>query len=126
MTVTSAWKVAGLWGALILTLTSLPAASVPDVPPFPHLDKLVHGGLYGVLAILAARAMSASRPAMGSQGMSLLLTGIAVFGALDEWHQKFIPGRVPAWSDWSADVLGAMVGVTIFQLARARREISGP
>ncbi len=33
-----------------------------------------------------------------------------VYGALDEWHQSFVPGRDPALGDVVADGLGVLVG----------------
>lgn len=34
----------------------------------------------------------------------------ALYGAADEWHQSFVPGRVSSLGDWSADVLGVVLG----------------
>jgi VanZ family protein len=39
--------------------------------------------------------------------LAVLMT--AVYGALDEWHQSFVPGRFPERADFYADVLGAAV-----------------
>jgi VanZ family protein len=38
------------------------------------------------------------------------IVGVAVYGALDEWHQSFTPGREVSVYDWFADVLGAVLG----------------
>jgi len=35
---------------------------------------------------------------------------LALFGALDEWHQPYF-GRTAEWMDWIMDVLGAAVGL---------------
>lgn len=108
-----------LWAALILILTSLPASTVPETSPFPHFDKLVHGSLYAVLAVLAVRADGGR----SSSRVPAILLGVACFAAIDEWHQRFVPGRQPSWADWSADVLGATIGAILFQLLRTRQEI---
>ena len=39
-----------------------------------------------------------------------------VFAASDEWHQQFVPGRVPSLEDVLADGIGIMLGVA-FALA---------
>jgi VanZ family protein len=33
-----------------------------------------------------------------------------LYGASDEWHQSFVPGRYPAVSDWLADAAGIVIG----------------
>ncbi|MEX2043905.1 MAG: VanZ family protein, partial [Opitutus sp.] len=38
----------------------------------------------------------------------------AVFGATDEWHQSFVPGRTSEWADWIADALGAALAVMMY------------
>ena len=39
-----------------------------------------------------------------------------VFAASDEWHQHFVPGRVPSLEDVLADGIGIVLGVA-FALA---------
>jgi VanZ family protein len=39
--------------------------------------------------------------------------GIAAVGALDEWHQDFIPRRSMSFADWIADSSGALVGILL-------------
>jgi VanZ family protein len=42
----------------------------------------------------------------------MVLVG-ALYGATDEFHQAFVRGRTPDWADWSADVMGVLVGYTL-------------
>lgn len=97
------------WAAVILTLTSIPA---PDFAPvgafaFPGADKLVHAGMYGVLGALLARAAGGAAP---PRTLGRLLLGVLLFAVVDEWHQRFIPGRSADALDVVADVAGAAVG----------------
>ena len=105
------WLPPALWAALILVLTSMPAADAPG--GIPHLDKAVHFLLYGGQGWLVARALRTRRP------LSLLgaLIGVAAFGALDEWHQQFF-ARDPEMLDWMADTLGASVGIAVASRVR--------
>jgi VanZ family protein len=98
----------------MLTATSWPKPQVPEVR---FGDKLVHVALYGVLAWLVARARR-----MGGRPSRLLpvVVGVAAFGAVDEWHQQFIPGRSAGADDWAADAAGAALGVIAATL-HARR-----
>ena len=61
---------------------------------------------------LTARAWS-----NGSRVTAAALAGrssfISCFGALDEWHQQFIPQRSMDLLDWAADTAGATIGVLL-------------
>ena len=48
---------------------------------------------------------------------------ISCFGALDEWHQQFIPQRSMDLLDWTADTVGATVGV-LLAMANGRKRVS--
>jgi VanZ family protein len=108
------------WAALILVLTSLPGRALPTVP-IAHLDKVVHLSLYAVLAALAASAVPAGRRL---RALVVVLAAASAYGAFDEWHQQFVPGRSDDRYDWIADTVGAGVGVLFIAAARARREFT--
>jgi VanZ family protein len=82
------------------------------------VDKLVHVAMYAILGLLTARALEASSARTTLAAFAI----VTLFGAADEWHQQFVPGRSPAPVDWAADTVGAMAGAFAFQLARRRRE----
>jgi VanZ family protein len=108
-----------LWAALILVLTSIPNLDVGGAG-FPGADKLVHGTLYFVFAWLVARAVG-TRNGRAAQLVQTLVI-VALFGALDEIHQHWIPGRSADLLDWGADFLGALLGVVAARLSLFRRE----
>jgi VanZ family protein len=75
-----------------------------------YIDKIYHFGYYFGGAILLGSGLI--RPA-GKVRKPLLMTvvAIALVGAIDEFHQSFVPGRSgndPA--DWTADVSGGICG----------------
>ena len=76
-----------------------------------------HAVEFGVLALLLHRAIRPSN-ALGRRPLwaAVLLLTIA-YGATDEGHQSFVPGRVPSWGDLAYDSLGGLVGVTLADLA---------
>lgn len=82
--------------------------------PSPY-DKLVHAGVFAVMA-------AAIGYASGVRGLPMLLVawlgGVAV-GAMDEWHQMYLPGRSAGLDDLAADAAGAAVGALAL-LARDR------
>ncbi len=108
------WLPAAAWAAVILAATSWPN---PDVPAVGGGDKLVHAGMYAGLAWLVARA---GRAGQRAAPLAWVVAGVAAFGAADEWHQQFIPGRSASAADWAADLSGAALG-TAAAAAAARR-----
>ena len=110
------WAPPLCWAALIFIATSVPN---PNLPSPGRLDLLVHVGMYGALGLLAARAVAAPRVAT----LALVAAACSAFGALDEWHQRFVPGRFASVDDWGADTVGAVLGIAAYVLAaRQRRE----
>lgn len=82
--------------------------------PSPY-DKLAHAAVFALLA-------GALGYVSGLRGWSMLLVawlGALAVGALDEWHQSFLPGRTASWDDLAADAVGATLGALAL-LARER------
>lgn len=85
---------------------------LPSPQLFANEDKLEHFLAYALLAILAWRAFS---PRI-SRRLPLLLLSVgfcALYGAGDEWHQSFVPGRQAGADDWLADCLGACAAALV-------------
>ncbi len=84
--------------------------------PFPFLpqgllsqDKLLHAGAYAVLGALVAAALRGTR-LWPVRAVALAVLVAAAYGATDEWHQSYVPGRDADPFDWAADVSGAILG----------------
>ena len=107
------------WGWWVLTAAWMTGITVASAQPGgqvglpPGVDKVAHFLEYAVLGYLSTRATRAP------------LTGFlvaAVFGATDEVHQAFVPGREPGLGDWMADLAGGFVGARLAaEAARAAR-----
>lgn len=91
----------------MLVATSIPNPPVP--PGLGRFDKVVHFAMYALLAALLVWAWADGRPSAIVVIATLL--AVAAYGALDEWHQQFIPGRSMELNDWLADSAGALLGV---------------
>jgi hypothetical protein len=100
------------WMALIFAGSSVPNEVVAAASPRIALDKVAHFGEYSVLAFLLAGV--ARRSARGRVAMPLLAVGCivlaAAYGASDEFHQRFVPGRDAGLDDLAADAIGATAG----------------
>jgi VanZ family protein len=79
-----------------------------------HADKAAHAGVFALLALLAAWGLARSFPAWERVRVLLLSLLVAViYGALDELHQRFVPGRTPDPMDLVADAAGALLVITV-------------
>lgn len=114
------WLPPLLWAAFILILTSIPGSHLP-VLPLRNIDKIVHLSIYGMLGWLTARAWS--NGSRVSAAAVVVVALISCFGALDEWHQQFVPLRSTDLLDWTADTLGATIGVMLATTI-GRRQVS--
>lgn len=105
-----------LAAGILLGLFGLGAQPVAvGLVPVPW-DKVAHGLVFAVLA--AAMGL-----ASGLRGwrMVLLAVGAALLiGALDEWHQMFLPGRQAGLDDLAADVAGGLAGALVLRLCGVR------
>lgn len=111
-----------LWGPALAQMAVIYAASsLPRVPTLPGglSDHAGHFIGYALLAALFLRALAGA----GWAGVTWRTAGLAwglsaLYGASDEWHQRFVAGRFAAVDDWIADVLGAATAaVTLAAIA---------
>ncbi len=77
-------------------------------PEIEGSDKVVHFFAYGLLASLICRLGRGWRAA----AIAALLA--SAYGATDEWHQYYTPGRSCDFWDWVADTAGALVAVAVY------------
>ena len=110
------WSAPVAWAVIILVLTSLP---MPAITAPAGTDKGVHWLLYLVLGFLSIRALLSQRTAPVWQ-LLVLIVALLAFGAGDELHQRYIPGRTADTKDWAADAAGSVVGV-VAGIVRSRR-----
>lgn len=88
---------------------------MPDYEQAVHLadaDKIVHFFLFGLVATLIARIPWTQR--RRPLGIYAAVFFASCFGATDEWHQYFTPGRSCDVMDWITDTLGAAVAVACY------------
>lgn len=105
------WLPAAILMAAIFTMSSF---RVPPLPqgPVVGVDKLIHAGVYGLLATLLYHAT-------GRPVLAVVLT--VAYGCTDELHQALVPGRFSDAFDALADAIGAVLGVaSTWALLRAR------
>jgi VanZ family protein len=91
---------------------------VSDIP-----DWMTHGAGYAVLAVLACRALAGGlgRPVTGRVAVLAVVIS-TLYGATDEWHQSFVPGRIADAWDLLKDLGGAAAGALACAWPRPERE----
>ena len=116
MTVVSSrrwWSAALAVYWLGLTLgTHYPRVSVPT--PVSHTDKIIHCAAFAGFALLACIAFRVQR-------IVLAAIVLAAYAAIDESTQQLV-GRNTDIFDWVADVVGVVIGCSLFTWSsRTRR-----
>jgi VanZ family protein len=96
---------------LLFYLSHQPSLPTPSL--FPAQDKIIHALAYGALAVmlLGSYPLRADRYSWQQIGASVVIASL--YGASDELHQSFVPGRNPEIGDWLADTLGALIAVLL-------------
>jgi VanZ family protein len=104
-----------LWLPVVLYMAVIFWLSSMTSPPGPEgwlSDKAQHALAYGGLAVVTLRATSGGRWWAATPGAFVLAWVIATaYGATDEFHQTFTPGRSSDVLDLRADALGAAAGL---------------
>jgi VanZ family protein len=104
----SLWAPPIAYMIIIFTLSAQP-------DPVPALterfwDKTLHFVGYAGLCVLFCRAFAGERVALAA-ALVCAFVATSAYGASDEFHQSFTPGRSASILDWVADTVGAGLGV---------------
>jgi VanZ family protein len=108
------------YAGIIFWLSSQPNP-LPFLPrEWLSQDKILHATEY---AVLGAMLVVALRLAGLSPSRALVLAVVlaSAYGASDEVHQFFVPGRSADVRDWVADTLGAALGAGLASRVLRRR-----
>jgi VanZ family protein len=105
---TSAWILVALYAGGIFVASSLSHPPLVSTWDLPHLDKLYHSIEYSGLTFVLIRALCLTCATRPSTAVVLWAAFLAIiYGACDELHQTFTPGRVMSVYDLMADATGA-------------------
>ena len=105
------WMVAIFWESSIGDYSAVPGVSEDsnDI-----LSSMVHVSSYMMLAFLFIKSFIVS----GVNRNKSIIYGfvlVLAYGATDEWHQSFVPGREMHFGDWLLDAIGALVTFSYFK-----------
>jgi VanZ family protein len=98
---------------IIFVASSQPKAVVPDFGAWDfNVKKTGHLFIYAVLALAWQHGLAGGvgrTPTARQAALAVILAGL--YGATDEFHQSFVPGRGAGVMDVGIDLLGAALGV---------------
>jgi len=115
MRMLKSWAAVFLWMAVIFIVSSIPGEHFYKIEEH-HLDKVVHLFEFLVLGFLLIKALLASNLNINLTKIVILSIIIAaLYGAMDEWHQHFVPNRTPDIFDFTFDFIGAAIGTLIYK-----------
>ncbi len=103
----SLWGPVVLWCGVIFFFSSVPDLSTGLGMWDLVLRKGAHAFEFGLLAWLVWRALEGHGGMPVPRRFWLTLGFCVLYAASDEWHQGFVPGRVPSGLDVALDGLGA-------------------
>jgi len=88
----------------------------------PPLDKVMHLSVFTALGISFCVWIRGARWIKHPMVSALIIIAcVGVFGASDEFHQSFVPGRDASIDDWMADFSGGIVSALLFLATKAYR-----
>lgn len=111
------WLPPVLWAAVIFIFSSFPTTKTFEVYWQDFIaKKTAHLIEYAIFAALNYRALKESGVKRKNAGLYSILVAV-VYGATDEIHQSFTPGRGPTVRDVFFDTIGAITAIyTIWNL----------
>jgi len=115
-----------VWTAICFIFGGIPNPG-PSLPLDFPIDKVEHAGAFGVLQILALRALRYELPGVWPRGMPWIaaLVSILVGGAL-ELYQLTVPNRSAELMDLVSDAVGAVLATLLMLRLDSRRRLTEP
>jgi VanZ family protein len=110
-------RLASLWLPVIAYMAIIfQASTVSNVPgaveAFP--DTFLHMVEYGGLALVTLRAVAGGRwPGVTARALFGAWLIATLYGATDEWHQIYTPGRSSELRDLRNDAVGALLALAL-------------
>ncbi len=112
------WLPALFWGGLTFFLSMLQRAGPPGETA-EH--KIGHIAVFSILAGTVMWALNRGHALRLSRSLALAILITAAYGASDEWHQKYVPGRSCEFSDVVLDTVAGAVAVLAYYIGESLR-----
>lgn len=108
------WLPVVIYAIIIFYFSSIPGQDIPHV--FPYQDIVFHVIEYALFALLINRALRAGNPAIAySRRFLWVIVLVIIYAITDEFHQSFVPNRIPSLFDIVSDGIGACIANLIYR-----------
>ncbi len=115
------WLPLLVWMGMIFSGSSIgPVPRVGGKATDLVAHRVAHFLEFAVLGALALRAVSQGRRST-KRDLIITLIGVVLYGASDEFHQGFTPGRSSEGLSVLFDVAGGLAGAGVYRWWRSRR-----
>ena len=104
----------------VSSIPSLPTLKIHTAKADIRLDYLIHFCEYGFLSFMAFLSFTERSFTINYKKMLVITVCLTVFALIDEFHQKFIPGRSFNPRDILSNITG-IIAVLIFSLLIFRK-----
>ena len=107
-----------IWWLIMCYLLFSPSSGLPkgDFINFPHKDKIVHWGMFGIMTLIYLYETEKSEHKMLRATGIVILFGV-IFGSLSEYIQyAFVAERKGNIFDFIADVSGTLMAIVSYFL----------
>ena len=105
------WTPPLIWAVVIFLFSALPTARTSEIYWQDFIiKKLAHVIEYGVLSFFLYRGFINTGTLRRNAALYSILIAL-IYGATDELHQSFTPGREPRVRDVVFDTIGAIVAI---------------
>lgn len=115
-----------VWACIILIGSSVAIPQEPEQNDwftfFGHIDKFGHFSEYLIFGLLLGIAHLKMNVELKKNTVKILGI-IFFFAALDEFHQKFIPGRSAELYDFAADFSAAVFACILLRKDKIRQHV---
>lgn len=106
-----------VWGIIMLILLLMPSNDLPDLKPyyiFPGVDKVVHIGIFYILALLLYWESAMKSKWKGNKWVTVakVVVSTVIFAFLTEEAQRHVSSRTADMFDIYADCIG--IGMATF------------
>jgi VanZ family protein len=106
-----------IYAILIFVGSALHQVPAPDLG-ITWFDKVEHFSEYFIFVLLTIRALKYTPITLKGKSLYALAIILCIlYGASDEFHQLYVPGREADFADLLADSIGTIIGVFSYFIA---------
>ena len=114
------WLPALMWAGFLFFLSA--QSQLPPLgPQFQNKDKIEHFVAYTIFWFCLLLPLRYGHRLSLTKAIVLAFLITSAYGASDEFHQRYVPGRDCDVADWAADTFGGFIAASTYWVYETRR-----